>query len=63
MPYNHDTANAIENTRLKAEREERERVGWHLANAREALAARPTSKLLQERVAKLNAAMNLLQRR
>jgi hypothetical protein len=52
-----------ESSRQRAEREERERTGALLSEAREALSERPNSKKLQERVRKLNAAMNLLQRR
>jgi hypothetical protein len=58
-----ETANAVETTRLRAEREQLDRIGSDLALAREALKVRPRSKRLQERVAKLNSAMNLLQRR
>jgi len=56
-----DQANGIETTRQRQERQELERIGSDLAVAREALSHTPNSKRLQERVRKLNAAMNLLQ--
>lgn len=58
-----EAALAVETTRQRQEREELERLGEQLAEARSLSSQSPGNKKYRERVARLSAAMNLLQRK